>query len=345
MLQEKLLKRIHNFLFSYFHSHEYEMFPITDGASYRKYFKIIYKNTSCVLTFSNNISETRTFLYFSEIFKKEGVPAPEILKVDPRLDIYLQEDLGSQSLFSIITKEGESLKVKNLYKRSLDELFKFQFSVSQKIDYSQCFDFCRFDKNLIINDLNYFKFYFFMPLEIPCFHSKLLQEFLHIGEKIQQLSPRGFMFRDFQSRNIMIKESKPYFIDYQGGMEGNTLYDLVSLLWQAKVHLSQDLKEELKHYYIEKVKSKTNLSADQLEEAYQYCLLIRLLQVLGAYGFRGILQRKPHFITSIFFGINNLKCWMEQNALIKKYPELAGVISKLCSKEVEIKINNLIKES
>lgn len=344
MLQEKLLERIHRFLFSYFHSHEYEMSPITDSASDRKYFKVIYKDISCILTFSNNISETQTFLYFSEIFKKEGVPVPKILKVDPHLDIYLQEDLGNQSLFSIITKERESTKVKDLYKHSLDELFKLQFSVSKKIDYSQCFDFCRFDKNLIINDLNYFKFYFFMPLEIPCSHNKLLQEFLHIGEKIEQLSPRGFMFRDFQSRNIMIKESKPYFIDYQGGMEGNTLYDLVSLLWQAKVQLSPNLKEELKCYYMEKVKNKTNLAGDQLEEAYQYCLLIRLLQVLGAYGFRGILQRKPYFINSIFFGINNLKCWMGQNILIKKYPELARVISKLCSKEVEIKINNLIKK-
>lgn len=345
MDQEQILEKVHKFLFSYFNSREYEISPITNSASDRKYFKIKFNKAFFILTFSSNIAETHTFLYFSKIFKKEGIPVPEILKVDADLDIYLQEYLGNQSLFSIINQEGENIKIKKLYEQSLDDLIKLQFNVSKKIDYSQCYDFCRFDRNIIFNDLNYFKFYFFMPLEIPYSNNKLLHEFYQIGKKIEQLSPQGFVFRDFQSRNIMIKESKPYFIDYQGGMEGNTLYDLVSLLWQAKVHLSVKLKDDLKYYYVEKVKDISHLSIDQLEEAYQYCLLIRLLQVLGAYGFRGMLQKKEHFINSIGLGLDNLKCWKGQSTIIKNYPELYKIISSLFNKDVENKINDIINKS
>ncbi|MDR2123111.1 MAG: phosphotransferase [Flavobacteriaceae bacterium] len=339
-----MFERIHIFLKDYFLSESFTLEPITNSASNRKYYRVGFHEDSYILTFSNNLPETRTFLYFSAIFKEKGIAVPAILKVDDSYEIYLQEDVGNTHLLSLLIEQKENETIKKLYQKSLDELIKLQFQVSQKIDYSYCYDFSEFTDTLVYNDLNYFKFYFFQPLEIPFYNKKLLNEFSDIAQTISTLAPQGFMYRDFQTRNIMIKNSQPIFIDYQGGMKGNTVYDLVSLLWQAKAQLSSDFKKELKNYYFQQVINKTNISEIQLEEAYQYCLLIRLLQVLGVYGFRGILQKKSHFTESISFGINNLKSFLKETNFISDYPELLRIIQELFTEETQTKIKKLINK-
>jgi aminoglycoside/choline kinase family phosphotransferase len=337
-----VLERIHTFLKDYFRAENFILEPINNSASDRKYFRVRFdEEDSYILTFSENTPETRTFLYFSTVFKREGIAVPSILKVDNSQEIYLQEDVGNTNLLSLLIEQKETAYIKNLYQKSLDELIKLQFQVSQKIDYSYCYDFQKFNYTLVNNDLNYFKFYFFQPLEIPFSNRKLLNEFSDIAQTVSTLQPQGFMYRDFQTRNIMIKDSQPFFIDYQGGMKGITVYDLVSLLWQAKARLSSDFKKELKDYYFQQVLNETNISEIQLEKAYQYCLLIRLLQVLGVYGFRGILQKKQHFLDSIFFGIDNLKTLIRESTVITKYPELLRISQELFNAENRIK--NLIQ--
>ncbi len=345
MLQDKITERISIFLKNYFHSENFDLQPITDSASDRKYFRIQMNQNSYILTFSENIPETKTFLYFSRLFKEEKLPVPEILKVDETFELYLQEEVGNQNLLSLLNEQGESDEVKKLYLQSLDELIKLQYQVSQKIDFSLCYDFSRFDETLICNDLNYFKFYFFQPLEIPFSNQKLLTEFAALARKISEMEPLGFMYRDFQTRNIMIKNSRSFFIDYQGGMKGNTVYDLVSLIWQAKAQLSPEFKTELKKYYFSKVCMELKFSENQLEEAYQHCLLIRLLQVLGVYGFRGILQKKPHFMDSISYGIENLKTINKESEILNQYPELKRIIWELYQEETLLKIKNLIQNN
>ncbi len=344
MFQDRIPERIHTFLTNYFQSENFDLQPISDSASDRKYFRIKTDQNLYILTFSENIPETKTFLYFSRLFKENGLPVPEILQVDESFEIYLQEEVGNQNLLSLLNEQGEIEEVKKLYFQSLDELIKLQFQVSKKIDFSHCYDFSQFDETLICNDLNYFKFYFFQPLEIPFSNQKLLNEFNILAQKISKLEPQGFMYRDFQTRNIMIKNSRPYFIDYQGGMKGNTVYDLVSLIWQAKAQLSSGFKKELKEYYFTQVCNKFKIPQDQLEEAYQYCLLIRSLQVLGVYGFRGILQRKSHFLDSIFYGIENLRIIDQESTILGQYPELNRIIQELYKEETVIKVKNLIQK-
>ncbi|MGM5630521.1 phosphotransferase [Apibacter raozihei] len=343
MRKENETDRIQEFVKNYLKSDNFSIEPITNSASERKYFRVKTLENSIILTFSSHIAENKTFLYFSKIFKDNNVPVPSILNIDRDNEMYLQEDMGDFSLLEVLLHNGEDTTSENLYKKSLKHLLNLQFNISDKIDYSKCFDFKSFNKDIINNDLNYFKFYFFQPLEIPYSNSDLLKEFMQIGETIESMEPRGFMFRDFQARNIIVKNNEPYFIDYQGGMLGNPFYDLVSLLWQAKAQLSENFKENLKNYYFSEVRKVHSITDKSMEISYQYCLLIRLLQVLGAYGFRGILQKKKHFKESLILGINNLKILHKESLILHKYPELKRIIQILISNKTEIKINQIIK--
>lgn len=324
---------------NYFQTKNFDLQPISNSASNRNYFRVKFENQSCIAVFNENIKENRSFLYFSEIFAENKIHVPKIFQISENETIYLQEDLGDENLLHFLQKSGESQEVKNLYKKTLDELIRLQ--TIAYIDFSQCHDFSEFDEKNICNDLNYFKFYFLQPLEIPFSEQNLLTEFSEIALKISKINPKGFMYRDFQARNILIKNKTPYFIDYQGGMKGNLVYDLISLLWQAKAQLSNDFKNEMKSHYFSQLKQKVKVTDEEMEESYQYCLMIRLLQVLGAYGFRGILQRKTHFLESIPSGILNLKSLSETCKILSRYTDLNQVINKLTEPETQNKLQKL----
>ena len=334
------MNELHTFLKNYFRDENFDLQQILNGASNRSYFRVRFGNQSYIVVFNENIKENRSFLYFSQIFKESQIPVPKILQVSENEKIYLQEDLGNENLLQILQKLGENQEVEDLYKKSLTELVKLQTITN--IDFYQCYDFSEFNEKIICNDLNYFKFYFLQPLEISFSEQKLLTEFFDISLEISQMKPKGLMYRDFQARNILVTNKQPYFIDYQGGMYGNLVYDLISLLWQAKAQLSDGFKSKMKTYYFSLLQQKMQVTSEELEKAYQYCLLIRLTQVLGAYGFRGILQRKAHFLDSIFAGISNLKSLLETSPLSPKYPELKQVIEILTEPETQNKLQKSI---
>jgi aminoglycoside/choline kinase family phosphotransferase len=307
-----------------------EIIKIPASGSQRVNYIIFSKDAKFVLTLSDDVSENETFFYFSLLLKENHVRCPEVLKISTDKKAYLQSFVGKESLLEVLfNKKNKASQVFELYKKTLDALFSFQHIST--VDYSKCYDFTSFDEKLILQDLFYFKNYFVDVLEINYKKSSLLNEFYEFSKQYAKLNPKGLMFRDFQARNIMVSRNEVYFIDYQGAMFGNVVYDLISLIHQAKANLSNEWKEELKKYYFSKLQNELNYCLEELENSYSYGMIIRMLQVLGAYGFRGLIQKKSHFLESIKFGQENLNQLVATNLVLKNFPTLRHVIEE-CSK-------------
>ena len=252
--------------------------------------------------------------------------------------IYLLEDLGDISLFSKL-KNWETkvpVEIEDLYKLSLQELIQFQLKGHEGLDYSLCFPRAEFDKQSIQWDLNYFKYYYLKPFGIDINEQKLENDFHILIEYLLKADSNYFMFRDFQSRNIQIVENEPWFIDYQGGRKGPLQYDIASLLFQAKANLPYSFREQMLSFYLNELKKYISLDEEKFKEFYYGFVLIRTLQVLGAYGYRGFFEQKPHFIESAKFALQNLDWLLNNTKLPIDMPELYGYLKELV-KEIEIK--------
>ena len=294
-----------------------------------------------VITYNENLLENEAFFYFSEIFSKLNLNTPKIFKINKERNLYVQEFLGEETLSEIIAREGESERVKNLVKQTLEKLFQLQKTTQNKIDFSKTFEYEKYDDLPIIHDLYYFKNFLIDVLELQYHKSSLLKEFKQIAHKIESLQPQRLMIRDFQSRNILVKENEVFFIDYQAAMKGPAMYDVVSFLYQAKANFSENFKTQMLDFYFSFYK---NEEKKALTGALKYCKLIRFTQVLGAYGFRGLIQRKPHFIASLDQGIENLVELTKQEKEINLYPELKNLILKLNSEESKYKIQKIVND-
>ena len=297
-------------------------------------------NQDFIITYNENIRENEAFLYLSEEFSSLNLNTPKILAVNEEKTLYVQEFLGKNTLSEIISTEGHSERVKSLVKQTLEKLFILQQKTEGKIDFRRTFEYEAYDNLPITHDLYYFKNFMVDVLELPYHKSSLLKEFQNLTTKIENLSPKTIMLRDFQSRNILVNEENDlFFIDYQSAMLGPAVYDVVSFLFQAKANFPAEWKTEMLDFYFSLWDSETQPA---LKEALPYCQLIRFLQVLGAYGFRGLIQRKAHFLSSIGQGIKNLTDfstnWQENAA----FPELYSVIEKLNEPDTQKKINVLI---
>ena len=293
-----------------------------------------------IITYNENIRENEAFLYLSEEFSSLKLNTPKILAVNEEKTLYVQEFLGKNTLSEIISAERHSERVKLLVKQTLEKLFILQQKTEGKIDFCRTFEYEAYDNLPITHDLYYFKNFMVDVLELPYHKSSLLKEFETLTAKIENLSPKTIMLRDFQSRNILVnEENEVFFIDYQSAMLGPTVYDVVSFLFQAKANFPAEWKTEMLDFYFNLWDSETQPA---LKEALPYCRLIRFLQVLGAYGFRGLIQRKTHFLSSIGQGIKNLTDfsanWQENTA----FPELYSVIENLNEPDTQKKINALI---
>jgi len=148
-------------------------------------------------------------------------------------------------------------------------------------------------------DLNYFKYYFLKLVRIPFDEQALEDDFRKFTDYLLQERSDYFLFRDFQSANIMIKADEPYFIDYQGGRRGALQYDSASLLYDAKAKVPKEDRQELISYYMDELEKKIPVDRGQFMGYYQGYVLIRLMQAMGAFGFRGVVEKKPGFMESI----------------------------------------------
>ena len=332
-----------------------DILPIAESGSARKYFRIITDNKSLIGTYSNNIEENEAFLTFSKHFNYLGLNVPEVFAVNEEKTCYLQSDFGDDNLFAHVQKAliasggpstgsgtlaSYSENVIQLYKKALGHLVKLQVLGHQGLDYTKAYPTECFDRQAIIDDFNYFKYYFVKPHEEIDFNeTRLGKDFEAFADFVSQAPCDFFMYRDFQSRNIMVKDGELYFIDFQGGRKGPLNYDVVSLLYQVKAQIPQAIRDELVNYYKAELSQYMNPETVKFDTYQPYFVYLRLMQVLGAYGFRGLIQKKSHFIESIPYALKELRIWNEKNPL-NAYPELQHVLSQLSTLNYPTTLNS-----
>jgi UPF0042 nucleotide-binding protein len=310
---------------------------LPQSGSERRYFRLYDTNESVIGTYGANIKENETFIYFSDHFRKKDLPVANILAVNDNLTAYLQEDFGDRSLLNLLEEKKFTGEVYLLFKKSLEALAELHVKGDQGLNYNLCLTNAEFGKQAIMADLLYFKYYFLDALRRPYDKQKLIDDFEALSNYLTHTEYKYFMFRDFQSRNILVKDDTSiHFIDYQGGMKGAPQYDVASMLWQARAKLPDEWKENL---LVDYMNAFENLIGSALERnvfrsQYNGYVLIRLLQVLGAYGFRGLFERKAQFLTSIPLALKNLKWFFENQSLGIAVPEFNKVLSLCVSNEV-----------
>ena len=333
---EDILIHINN-LYKTINSNDWdEIGKIPQSGGDRVYFRIIQGQQSWIATYNLNIKENETFIEFANHFYAKELPVPKILAVSEDKSIYIQSDLGSVSLLEVLEKEGKTEHVFSLFQKSLSALAKLQIQGGAGLDYNYCLTSKEFGKHAILTDLLYYKYYFLDALQYPYDKQALINEFELLSDQLASKDLNHFLYRDFQSRNIIVSNDEVYFIDFQGGMQGGLSYDVASLLWQAKAELSNEWKEKLVDYYISEVQKLLPSKMDEAKFRKQYngFVLLRLLQVLGAYGFRGLFERKAHFLTSIPLGLNNLKNFLAVSPISNDTPVFAGLLNWMVSDEV-----------
>ena len=332
-----------NDLYKAWSGHEADQIEaLAPSGSDRKYYRLSGERGIVIGVENENKEENSRFCYFAKLFKEHGINVPEVLILAKDGKSYLQEDLGAQSLIDIINLEKAegnfpSTYLTSLYKSALDQLIELHFKVQRFVDYSQCFPKSEFDLEMIGWDLNYFK-YCFLKAQKPDLNDILLErDFSKLKQRLEIIPKNNFMYRDFQSRNIMTKKDEIYLIDFQGGLRGPGIYDLASLIYQARAGLPVKMKTELINYYFENCKEYLSVSRERFDEWMDSILILRITQTLGAYGFRGLYQKKESFIQSIPAAVSNLFRLLSSNQLSKEFSYLYEIIS-----EVNDKYNNSV---
>jgi len=292
------------------------------SGSNRLYFRLQSAGISFVGTFNENLSENRAFISFSETFSGLGLPVPEIVAQSACGKYYLQSDLGDETLFSFLIRKRESgvqfpLEALDIYKQVLSFLPEFQIEADRLIDYQLCYPRASFDRQSILWDLNYFKYHYLKLAGIPFHEQELEEDFNTLSQHLLSENQLFFLYRDFQSRNIMIINDKPFFIDYQGGRRGALAYDVASLLYDAKADIPEEIRSELLEHYLDQLNRKLPGYRMAFLKIFPAFVLIRILQAMGAYGFRGFFERKTHFLQSVPYAVANLE------RLIGRWPDVA----------------------
>ena len=275
--------------------------------------------------------ENDAFLYMDKHFTSKGLNVPRVVAVSDDHMAYLQEDLGDNILFNAITK-GRLTRVfsdeeKQLLAKTIRMLCEFQFAGADGFDFSHCYPASEFNRRSIMWDLNYFKYCFLKATGIDFAEDKLEDDFGRMSDVLLRSSSATFMYRDFQSRNVMIKDNEPWFIDFQGGRKGPFYYDVASFLWQAKANFPDSLRRELIAEYIAALRKYKPVDENYFKSQLRHFVLFRTLQVLGAYGFRGYFEKKPHFMQSVPFAINNLRDLLREPYV--EYPYLNNLLNRL----------------
>ncbi len=260
--------------------------------------------------------ENLAFLEFSKHFRRHGLPVPEIYAEDLSQGAYLEEDLGDTTLFEFLgknrTADAIAPEAKEAYRKVVAVLPRFQVEAGRDLNYKACYPRASFDRQSISWDLNYFKYYFLRLAGIPFNEQDLEHDFGRLTKFLLGASHDYFLYRDFQSRNVMLRDGQPYFLDYQGGRKGALQYDIASLLYDGKADLPPELRRELLDDYLECLGGYINLDREAFMEHYYAFVYVRILQALGAYGFRGFYERKAHFLQSVPYALKNLR-WLAAN--------------------------------
>lgn len=310
-----------------------EMKALPLSGSQRRYWRIRSQNYKIIGTQNPNYAENQLFLDFTEYFQQQQVRVPRVYAKNLDKGLYLLEDLGDTSLLDYLHTRPSLENIRACYEEALRQLAHIQLFASAGIDWEKHYpngEGVVFDTMMMRWDLDYFKYWFVMPSKIEWNEYRLEQDFRKFLNQLDKANPAYFMYRDFQARNIMLHQNQLYFIDYQGAKQGALQYDVASLLYQAKANLPQSLREELLQFYIRTVETYIPIDRLEFEQMYYRFVLLRLLQVLGAYGYRGLYEGKPHFRSSIPMALANVQSLREQHAyLFAQFPELSRVLERL----------------
>lgn len=294
--------------------------PLPVSGSARNYYRLTSAKNRGVGVYYENPKENLAFIQFSKHFRKIGLNVPEILADNVKRNIYLISDLGDTTLYSHLIKTRTAndfpRELIDLYKQSIEDLIRFQVGGTKGFNFELCYPRSAFDKQSMMWDLNYFKYYFLKLADIDFHEQDLENDFNTLTQFLLGAGQDYFLYRDFQSRNIMIKDSELYYIDYQGGRKGPLHYDIASLLYDAKADLTPEIRDELLDHYIETASKIVEISREEFIKYFYGFVFIRIMQAMGAYGYRGFYERKDHFLKSVPFVLRNLR-WLLQN---KKMP-------------------------
>lgn len=308
---------------------------LTGSGSNRRYLRMTGPR-SLIAVCGESTAENRAFIYMARHFRNKGIPVPEVLAVSDDESCYIQEDLGDTLLFNAITNgrtTGEfSDYEKGLIRKSIARLPSIQFKGAEGMDFEMCYPLSDFNRRTVMWDLNYFKYCFLKATGISFNESTLEDDFEAMTDILLKASSDTFMYRDFQSRNVIIKDEEPYFIDFQGGRKGPIYYDVASFLWQAKANFNSELREEMIDTYISEASKFTDINPAEFRQTLHHFVVFRTMQVLGAYGFRGLLERKAHFIESIPYALNNLQTLFKHH--LNEYPYLSKVLVQLSQMDI-----------
>ena len=300
------------------------------SGSNRRYFRLTGKE-SLIGAIGTCREENEAFIYMAEHFGEKNLPTPHVVAVADDKMAYLQEDLGDLSLFNAIEKgrltRSFGPEEKELLVKTIRMLPDIQFAGAIGMDFKNCYPAEEFDVRSILWDLNYFKYCFLKATGLEFQEDRLEDDFHAMAEVLMRSKSSTFMYRDFQSRNVMIKDGQPWFIDFQGGRKGPYYYDVASFLWQAKANFPDSLRNELVTEYIESMRRYLPVDEPYFREQLRHFVLFRTLQVLGAYGFRGYFEKKPHFMQSVPFAIANLRELLREEYV--EYPYLNSLLHRL----------------
>lgn len=305
------------------------------SGSYREYYRLRSDKLSVLGVYNSDKRENDAYLGFTDLLQKEKLNVPQTYCVDKEHDIYLIQDLGDTTLFALLEQERTSLEfplsVLSIYKKVLRHLIQIQVKGATAIDYSLCYPRAAFDHQSMMWDLNYFKYHFLKLGRIPFDEQRLEDDFNRFIEYLLSEKHDYFLYRDFQSRNIMVVNDEPWFIDYQGGRKGALQYDVASLLYDAKADMPNHIREELLDFYIDELDKILPINKLSFKTYYQGYALIRMLQAMGAYGFRGFFEKKEHFLKSIPFALDNLGELLPKLPFLSTMPELQKTLKLVAS--------------
>src|SRR6204780_761669 len=307
------------------------------GGSGRNIIRLSAERQSAIGILYNVREENVAFLEFSRHFRRHGLPVPEIYAEDLNQGAYLEEDLGDTTIFLFPPKNptGEcvSPQAVEAYRKVVAVLPRFQIEAGRDLNYEVCYPRGSFDRQSISWDLNYFKYYFLRLAGIPFSEQALEDDFDSLTTFLLTANCDYFLYRDFQSRNIMLKSGQPFFLDYQGGRKGALQYDIASLLYDAKADLPPELRQQLLDLYIDKLGGFVDVKREAFLHHYYAYVYVRILQALGAYGFRGFYERKAHFLQSVPYALKNVRWLLHNVKLPIALPTLMEAFNSMLASE------------
>ena len=326
------MKQLEELFVQYKHSTPKNIEELPSSGSNRRYFRLTADDNSTIIgVMGTSEDENIAFVKIAEHFRRQGLPVPEVYAMSEDKKFYIQQDLGDNILFKM-TEKGRtcgsfSEDERELLRKTMAKLPSIQFLGAEGLDFNVCYPQPEFDERMISFDLNYFKYCFLKATGIEFSEIKLEDDFQRMSDILMRSTSATFLYRDFQSRNVMFYNNQPYFIDFQGGRKGPIYYDVASFVWQAKANYSEELREELLKTYLDALRHYMPVDETYFRQQLRHFVLFRTLQVLGAYGFRGYFEKKPHFLQSVPYAIDNLRRLLREP--FKEYPYLSKILTEL----------------